>query len=192
MSLGSAEYASPVRIKERYIFCATSDSPFRSTNPSTTGVILAIVCPTSITRADPFPAANLQKYDRFDYSSSKGRNIRVEHTSIGNVESGYFEFFKHDLRHSLSMGGRIPSRLSNEDRVIGWCATHDIAYCMVNEGRYSTKVVDCDMGLVVRCCNYMFRLTEPINQRVPNLHAIPPDGWAMLTDVHFGMSQFWW
>ena len=69
-------------------------------------------------------------------------DIRVEHTSVGNVESRYFEFFEHDLGHSFSMGGRIPSGLSNEDRVFGWRTAHDILYCMFDEGRDRSKVID--------------------------------------------------
>lgn len=35
-------------------------APFLSTNPSTTGVTLAVERPISMTSADPFPAANLR------------------------------------------------------------------------------------------------------------------------------------
>jgi hypothetical protein len=44
--------------------------PLRSTNPSTTGVTLAMACPTSITSPEAFPAANLSRvYDK----SRRGR-----------------------------------------------------------------------------------------------------------------------
>ena len=40
------------------------------------------------------------------------------------------------------MGGRIPSGLGNEDRVLRRCTAHDIFYCVLDEGGDRSKVID--------------------------------------------------
>jgi len=107
--------------------------PFLSTKPSTTGVMLAIECPTSMTRAEPFPAANLEIELR-ECEKKDGSSVRVQDACIGYVKRGDLEFLEHDLGHSFSIGCCVPGGFGHENGMFGCVGTHDLRYCMRYQG----------------------------------------------------------
>lgn len=117
-------------------------SPFRSTNPSTTGVTLAIDWPTSTTNAVPLPAANL-KAERMKLRNEVTQwHPRVQNASVGDIEGWNAEFLKHDFSHPFTVCRCVPSRLGDKDRMVRGIATHNMRDSMVNQRLYRTEVAD--------------------------------------------------
>lgn len=87
--------------------------------------MLAIEWPTSTTRADPFPAANLTG-DLNIKTKGKVDALRIQHTRIRDIKGGNLEFFKHDLGHSFPISRRVPCGLSDKNGMFGWISPHHV------------------------------------------------------------------
>jgi len=95
-----------------------------------------------MTNAVPFPAANLKCHIDLKYVEERTwKYIRVEHASVGNVESWNVEFFEHDFSHPFSARLRVPCRFSYEDGMFRGITAHDMRNSVINQRFDRTEVV---------------------------------------------------
>lgn len=117
-----------------------SGVPFLRTKPSTTGVTLAMVLPTSMTRADPLPAAKLKGLEM--RCSSSLLHVRVQDACVGNVKRRHFKLFEHHLSHALPVCLGIPSGFCAKNGVFCWVAKHHFIESMIYKFFDRFKIVD--------------------------------------------------
>lgn len=91
--------------------------------------MLAMECPTSMTNAEPFPAANLDTVLR-EGDNNASEAVRVQDARVGNVECGDLEFFEHDFGHSFSIGCGVPGGFGHENGMLGGVGAHDVGQRM--------------------------------------------------------------
>ena len=68
-------------------------------------------------------------------------NARVQNTSIGDIESRNVELFKHNLRHSFSVGRAIPSGFRDKDGVFTRVDAHNLGQCILDQRLDGFKVL---------------------------------------------------
>lgn len=132
-SFGSAEETRPKTSEHQRLPKSDKFLPFLRTNPSTTGVMLDIECPTSTTRAEPFPAANLTGGFNIE-TGWKVNALRIQHTCVRDIKGGDLEFFKHNLGHSFPISRRVPCGLGDKNWVLGWISAHHVHQCVRYQG----------------------------------------------------------
>jgi hypothetical protein len=122
-------------------------SPLRRTKPSTTGITLAVLCPTSMTSAVPLPAANLGRVSGRHTRPARARHARVQDARVRDVERGDAELLERDLRHALAVRGRVPRGLRREQRVRARVDAEHVAQRVRQQRGDRREVLDCTLPL---------------------------------------------